>query len=131
MLTIAATLLSCVTLFPFIAFLRCHCLLLLHSHDLHRILLCNCCNCNSFLEVSSVLLYLADRSFMYVAIVSIRMFLPVNNISKFGGEYKITKKGWLNMSHIHALEEYLNLYNNYQHVLIAFVIIIRLALQEY
>jgi len=36
--------------------------------------------------------YLAYCSCIYVAVVSIKMFLSINGISKCGGEYKIAQK---------------------------------------
>jgi len=59
--------------------------------------------------------------------------VPLNKRHKCVGEYKIAQKvdsSWLNMFHIHALKEYLNLYNKNQHVSITSAIIIKVALQE-
>jgi hypothetical protein len=43
-------------------------------------------------EILLCLWYLVCHSYMYVAIVSIKMCLSVNDISKCGAEYKITQK---------------------------------------
>ena len=43
-------------------------------------------------EILLCLWYLAYRSCMYIARVSIKMCLSINNISKCGAEYKITRK---------------------------------------
>jgi len=58
-------------------------------------------------EILPYLWYLAYQTCMYVAIVSIKMCLSINDISKCGGEYKITQKVDVVlglMFHIHALE---------------------------
>jgi hypothetical protein len=43
-------------------------------------------------KVLLCLWYLAYQSCMYVAVVSIKMCLSLNDISKCGGEYKIARK---------------------------------------
>ena len=79
---------SCVELFSFIAFLCCHCFLLLHSGD--STIYC-CVISVTVIHSYKILLclwYLANHSFMYVVIVDIKMCLLLNDISKCG-EYKI------------------------------------------
>jgi len=70
----------CVVLFSFIAFLCCYCFLLLHSHDLYRVLLCKFCYSNSFYKVLLHLWYLTYHSCMYVTIIRIKICLSINNV---------------------------------------------------
>jgi len=81
---------------------------------------------------------------MYVAIVSIKMCLSINDISKCGGEYNIARKVDIVLGMHYRILNLCNKINkcickkyvaslviNYQHALITFVITIRVALQEY
>ena len=107
-----------------------------------------CVNSVTIIHSYKILLhlwYLAYHSCMYVTIIRIKMCLSINNVSKSGGEYKIAWKvdmvlGF--MSHIHALQEIktnkrarkkyvLSHIFNYRHISIDFVVIIKVALQEF
>ena len=102
----------------FHAFLYCsHCFLLLHSHMTSTIYysIISVIVIHSY-KIPLCLWHIAYLNFMYVAVIGIKMCLPVNNTNKCVAKYEIAWKGdkssWLNMFYFHALKEYLNLLSN-------------------